>query len=673
MTTATTGTTSAAPRKDPLGTFGDFLPWILYWVLVGNVPFRTSLLIALGAAALVLAIHRATDGKWRTLPVGSFVVFAVLAVLAFVVSDAFLERWLQPLSNLGLLLVVVGGMAVGRPFTLEYAEDSVSPAMARSEGFRWLNQRLTAIWVVAFVVMTVSSFVPPIVEGDATMHDGGRLLSILGYWIVPFVGMGIAALATVVIVRGMQDDTPADDDHHPGTGLPAAADSSEADGVRLVVDDATPVDEPVPVRLEGLSPGDEVELSVTLVDAMNRRFTSAATLASLGDTVDTGTDVPATGSWTGADPAGAVWSAVWAEDGTPDLFLPSWGPGPVLVEAAVGSRRLTRTVQRSGLGVGVRLQEIDEPADGLVARAFLPGASADASGPAGTVAVIVGGSEGGLDSMSPMAAALASRGIPSIVVALFGAPGLPDALVEVPLEPIRAGADWLTAHAGGGSADLAIVGLSRGAEAVLSAAAGIDALQPSVVVGLSPGSVVWEALDADGMGTGRSSWTVAGQPLPFAPIDDVAITRDLLHQAPRRAVHRDLPQLMHLRAAYEGGLRGAAATDAAVPSERIAGRLVLHAGGADALWPSDVMAAALVERRRAAGIDGDTVVVHPGAGHLLRWPLVPTSPDRLGGLLFGGDPADQAAAHAAMAASVLSVLGGRPLGAPTGPAAATGR
>jgi hypothetical protein len=161
MTTATTGTTSAAPRKDPLGTFGDFLPWILYWVLVGNVPFRTSLLIALGAAALVLAIHRATDGKWRTLPVGSFVVFAVLAVLAFVVSDAFLERWLQPLSNLGLLLVVVGGMAVGRPFTLEYAEDSVSPAMARSEGFRWLNQRLTAIWVVAFVVMTVSSFVPP--------------------------------------------------------------------------------------------------------------------------------------------------------------------------------------------------------------------------------------------------------------------------------------------------------------------------------------------------------------------------------------------------------------------------------------------------------------------------------------------------------------------------------
>jgi hypothetical protein len=226
MTTATTGTTSAAPRKDPLGTFGDFLPWILYWVLVGNVPFRTSLLIALGAAALVLAIHRATDGKWRTLPVGSFVVFAVLAVLAFVVSDAFLERWLQPLSNLGLLLVVVGGMAVGRPFTLEYAEDSVSPAMARSEGFRWLNQRLTAIWVVAFVVMTVSSFVPPIVEGDATMHDGGRLLSILGYWIVPFVGMGIAALATVVIVRGMQDDSPADDDHHPGTGSSTGVASS---------------------------------------------------------------------------------------------------------------------------------------------------------------------------------------------------------------------------------------------------------------------------------------------------------------------------------------------------------------------------------------------------------------------------------------------------------------
>jgi hypothetical protein len=173
---------------------------------------------------------------------------------------------------------------------------------------------------------------------------------------------------------------------------------------------------------------------------------------------------------------------------------------------------------------------------------------------------------------------------------------------------------------------------------------------------------VWEALSSDGTGTGRSSWTVGGAGLPFASVDDVAITRELFHEAPRRGLHPHLPQVMHLRAAYEGGLAAAAAAST-IPVERVSARLVLHAGTADALWPSDAMATAMVERRRGAGVEGDRVVLHEGAGHLLRWPVVPTSPDRLGGLVFGGTPDAQAAAHEGLARSVLAALGGRELGA----------
>lgn len=655
----TSTTPGRAPRRDPLGTFGDFLPWALYWVLVGNVPFRTALLIALGTAAAVLALHRATDGRWRTLPVGSFVVFAVLTLLAFVVSDAFLERWLQPLSNLGLLLVVLAGMAVGRPFTLEYAEGSVSPAMARSDGFRWLNQRLTAIWAVAFVVMTASSFVPPIVEGDATVRDGGRWLSILGYWVVPFVAMGLAALATVVLVRGLASDDEPDEEHPPGPGLAAAEDRPVDDRLALVVPDTMTADEPIAIRIEGLAEGDDVRLTVTLADVMNRRWRSAARFIATGPTLDVGATAPESGSWAGPDPSGAVWSAEWAESGDADLFLPSWGPLPVRIEASVAGHVLARTVHRSGLADGVRVHEVHEPERGLVARGFVP--DADVTAPGASSVVIVGGSEGGLDSMSPMAAALASRGVPAVVVALFGAPGLPGDLCEIPLEPVLAGAQWLRTATGRADLPLVLVGLSRGAEAVLSAAAHVDGLDPAVVVGLSPGSVVWEALDHEGVGAGRSSWSVGGLPLPFTRIDDVAITRDLLRQAPRRAVHRHVPQLMHLRAAYEGGLARPRAELAAIPVERIRGGLVLHAGGSDALWPSDAMAAAILRRRRHAGIDGDVLAVHPGAGHLLRWPLVPTRPDRLGGLLFGGDPVAQAEAHAEVAESLLALVGGRPI------------
>ena len=42
-------------------------------------------------------------------------MFALLAVAAFVVDDGVLGSWTQPLSNLGIFLVALGGLAVGRP------------------------------------------------------------------------------------------------------------------------------------------------------------------------------------------------------------------------------------------------------------------------------------------------------------------------------------------------------------------------------------------------------------------------------------------------------------------------------------------------------------------------------------------------------------------------------
>lgn len=651
MASTTTGAHEGTGRKDPLGTVGDFLPWVLYWVLVGNVSFRASVLVTLAVAAAVLALHRAADGGWRTLPVGSFVVFSVLAVLAFVVSDAFLARWMQPLSNLGLTLVVVGGMAVGRPFTLDYARESVSPAMAASRGFLWVNQRLSAVWAVAFVVMTASSFVPPVVEGDATIHDGGRLLSVLGYWIVPYGALAVAGLVSMALVKGM--DGPAATESAPGRGLPDTSDPATVDGVSLVVSDEAPADAPLPVRVEGVTPGEVVALRVTLVDALDRRFVSRARFRATGEVVDAG-DPPEEGSdWSGPDAAAPVWSATWDEEGPADLFLPPWGPARARVEVEVGGRTLARTVVRQGLAAGVEVLEVAE--DGLTGRAFLP-ARSGAPGPA---VVLVGGSEGGVDSMSSMGGLLASHGIAALVVGLFGAPGLPPDLVEVPLEPVEAGWSWLGARPAVDSDRVAVLGLSRGAEAVLAAVAASERLRPSLVVGLSPGSVVWEALDAEGTGTGRSSWTVAGAPLPWVAIDDVAVTRDLLAQSARRMVHRHLPQRMHLRAAYEGGLASPEAAAARVPVERIQAPVVLHAGGADALWPSDLMGREILDRRRAAGTGADDhLVVHPGAGHLLRFPLLPVRPFELDGMAFGGSAAEQAAAQAALAADLVERLGG---------------
>ena len=41
-----------------MGILLGFAPWIVYWVLVGNVPFHTAVLVALAVAVLSFVIGR---------------------------------------------------------------------------------------------------------------------------------------------------------------------------------------------------------------------------------------------------------------------------------------------------------------------------------------------------------------------------------------------------------------------------------------------------------------------------------------------------------------------------------------------------------------------------------------------------------------------------------------
>ena len=86
-----------------------FAPWIVYWVLVGNVPFETAVLVALAVAVAGLVIGRVHKAPGITFEIGA-VAFLALTILTFTVSQGFMERWLQPLSNVGIFLVALGGV-----------------------------------------------------------------------------------------------------------------------------------------------------------------------------------------------------------------------------------------------------------------------------------------------------------------------------------------------------------------------------------------------------------------------------------------------------------------------------------------------------------------------------------------------------------------------------------
>jgi hypothetical protein len=189
-----------------VGILFGLMPWIVYWVLVGNVPFTTAVLVALAVAVLSFLIGRVKRSPDRTLEIGAIGTFLVLTVLTFTLSESFMERWIQPLSNAGIFIVAITGVLIGKPFVREFAEVGQPPEVINSELFRRITTLLTWIWVAAFASMTVSSSIPPIVEGNATILDTKTPLSFVCYWVIPFSLLGLATLASRFLPERMAPD-----------------------------------------------------------------------------------------------------------------------------------------------------------------------------------------------------------------------------------------------------------------------------------------------------------------------------------------------------------------------------------------------------------------------------------------------------------------------------------
>ena len=182
-----------------MGILFGFAPWIVYWVLVGNVPLLVAVLVALAVAVLGLVVSRATWTPGRALEIGAVATFLVLTAATLLLTPSVTERWAQPLSIAGILLVVLVGVLTGKPFVHEFVAAGQPPAVVESDLFGQVTTRLVWIWVAVLGGMTLSSSIPPIVRRDATFLDAKTPLSYVCYWVIPFSLFGLGALATKIL------------------------------------------------------------------------------------------------------------------------------------------------------------------------------------------------------------------------------------------------------------------------------------------------------------------------------------------------------------------------------------------------------------------------------------------------------------------------------------------
>lgn len=220
-------------------------------------------------------------------------------------------------------------------------------------------------------------------------------------------------------------------------------------------------------------------------------------------------------------------------------------------------------------------------------------------------AVMLGGSYGGIPE--GLAKRLAENGVSAFALGYFGAPGLPSALVEIPIESLQQGIELFRQRFAGGRA-IGVLGFSKGAELALVLAARLGGAIGRVVA-VAPSHVVWFGLKPPGPDVDRrslqSSWSWHGAPLPFLPCppDVVPVFTD-------RGLRTDV--------FFELGRYEPRDVDAArIPVERSAGPILLLSGDDDHQWPAAPMADEIVRRMQNHGRGDDvTNVVYPGAGHV---------------------------------------------------------
>ena len=290
---------------------------------------------------------------------------------------------------------------------------------------------------------------------------------------------------------------------------------------------------------------------------------------------------PISGTWDRADPFALVWSMERRD-----------------TVYALSSGRIHLSLEQRGRELDSATLLIRASAPGVQSRwvegaGFAGALAVPSSAGAHPVIILLHGSEGG-DSVSArsLAASFASQGYAAFALTYFSwnstNPGIPNSLVNVPVEMMDRARAWLGAQPGIDTSRTGLWGVSKGAELALVIASRRS--WPRAVVACVPSDVVWSGFGrAPAEGEVMSSWSDGGVSLPFVAYDRYAdaiegrVTARIVHDRSR-------------------ALSAATESSAMIPIARSTAPLLLLGAERDETWASAAMVRSLSDTLRAHGM-----------------------------------------------------------------------
>jgi dienelactone hydrolase len=386
-------------------------------------------------------------------------------------------------------------------------------------------------------------------------------------------------------------------------GVTGCTSADRVDDASITVSPAVALmDQPVRVTMAGLGADRPMTVTATAKDVVGVTWSSSAEFRASGDGTLSLDQAPLGGSYSGANPMG-LFQFMAPDDPRPLGFgSPLSGTYVVRLEVKVDGRTVATATatRRSPQAVGVTTTKLTVAADGVYGVLYRPKDTTTRK----PALLVFGGTEGGLSyPVQEKSALLAAHGYPTLALAYFDAPGLPKDLAAIPLEYFRKALTVLRAQPGVDTHHLLVTGASWGGEGSLLVAATYPQLVNGVIAEV-PNSYV----DAAPLTRKRSSWTLNGKELPFAP----------------------------------GSQFGAPAAEvdpkAYIPVDRIRGPILLACGELDLDWPSCRNVDDITERLK--GRQGVRVLRYRDAGHYIgTFPPYSSTTDealsRTGGTIAG--------------------------------------
>lgn len=127
-------------------------PFLVFFALMRLVSPITGLIGAFVVSVLLCGRMIRRGESVKILEIGSVVLFGLLVAYTLLAAPHWTVATVRLAVDGGLLGIVLVSLAIGRPFTLQYAREQVPEHIWALPAFYTTNCRITIAWAVAFSV-----------------------------------------------------------------------------------------------------------------------------------------------------------------------------------------------------------------------------------------------------------------------------------------------------------------------------------------------------------------------------------------------------------------------------------------------------------------------------------------------------------------------------------------